>query len=723
VEEKQELPVFKHSCFPVSFFYYYKWIIPGRSFSLAISNDFIPLYYTYKVYLLDLLAHGHFPLWSPAEASGYPFYSNPFTQVFYPLNLPLLLFYKIAGGYSVFDHQVFSVMGVSIFALGLFLWLNLLFPNVRAVFFSAVLISLSFKLGEILRFPNAVHAAAWMPWILFGITLAATKDQYRMGGLIIFASTTMLLTSGYPYYAYYGIFLFPPYAMLLCFLGSRRALLKKSYDSSFSSKKFLLTLFISSGSVLAFCAPYLIKMRQLLKETVDRTGSNYHYATLYVFDFQDTLGSFLFPPAAQAEGWFYFGMLGVFMLTIYLAASIVNRSLQRSERTFILIGVAWFAFISGITYGKHSFLFDFLWSYMPGFSSLRVWGRMNIILLPVLAMLLVQSYDFLESFLSGLSARSTERRKDLLFFSSLLAGTAILLVSVQLWLYLHNIYDSYWLRFFQYAYGLEWIFIASTLLSFLLLLFVFVLAMKRPIASPRSLALLLICFLFFALNDMHPVGSSQWMQKAPRTYGSERLAFNFLENIEHSLTTPRVRFYYTMTFPKFNAGWICNWYFDRYLAFDASIFPEARYDVLGRDGILHYGAPMNKGSSNHLGKTAGYSEFMGIRTGKRIFASQNIDHVAIQDFLSDSMLTESTMVSGIKVRYYDGDTLKITVQNANPIYLSFIDNWDPDWRAFVNGKPFPLLKLFGTFKSVRVSPGKNTVTFAYCPFSWPFSPP
>jgi len=122
-------------------------------------------------------------------------------------------------------------------------------------------------------------------------------------------------------------------------------------------------------------------------------------------------------------------------------------------------------------------------------------------------------------------------------------------------------------------------------------------------------------------------------------------------------------------------------------------------------------------SGNHLGKAADYHEFMGLRTGKRIFASQKIDHAYIQDFVSDSTLTESTIVPEIKVSYYDGDTLTLMVRNVKPVYLSFIDNWDPDWHSLVNGEPTPILKLFGTFKSVQISPGKNQVTFAYRPFS------
>ena len=105
------------------FIFYYKYIIPGYSFSRLLGNDFIDLYYKYKVYLLDKLIHFEIPLWSPSEAAGYPFYSNPFTQTFYPLNIPLAFVYRLLQGYSYVDHQIFTVSAVSIFALGLYLWI------------------------------------------------------------------------------------------------------------------------------------------------------------------------------------------------------------------------------------------------------------------------------------------------------------------------------------------------------------------------------------------------------------------------------------------------------------------------------------------------------------------------------------------------------------------------------------------------------------------------
>lgn len=145
-------------CWPI--LYLFRHVFPINGQYTAMGNDFILLYYKYKVYLLACLADFHFPLWSPAEGAGYPFHTNPFTQAFYPFNLLLVVWYKISGGYDPLDHQVFTVLGISIFALGLFMWLRLVNTNLRAVVFGVLVMSVSFKVTEITRFPNAVHTAA-----------------------------------------------------------------------------------------------------------------------------------------------------------------------------------------------------------------------------------------------------------------------------------------------------------------------------------------------------------------------------------------------------------------------------------------------------------------------------------------------------------------------------------------------------------------------------------
>jgi hypothetical protein len=142
-------------CWPIIYLFRHIFYVNGNI--VVIGNDFYILYYKYKVYLLDCLANSHFPLWSPSESAGFPFYTNPFTQVFYPFNILLVLWYKAFGGYSTLDHQLFTVLGISIFALGLFMWLKLINKDIKAVVFAVLIMSVSFKVTELTRFPNAVH--------------------------------------------------------------------------------------------------------------------------------------------------------------------------------------------------------------------------------------------------------------------------------------------------------------------------------------------------------------------------------------------------------------------------------------------------------------------------------------------------------------------------------------------------------------------------------------
>ena len=186
--------------------YCYKYVFSDSSFSLTMGNDF-PVIYTYKLILLDKLSNFSFPLWSPSEACGYPFFSNPFVQAFYPLNILLAAVYKINGGYSYADHQIFTVLGLSVFAAGLLLWLRSLKINPIFVLIAVLIVSVSSRMTEILRFTNAVHTIAWLPFILYGLTLAASSAKKIKAGIIIFVSFIMMITAGYAYYVYYSVFI------------------------------------------------------------------------------------------------------------------------------------------------------------------------------------------------------------------------------------------------------------------------------------------------------------------------------------------------------------------------------------------------------------------------------------------------------------------------------------------------------------------------------------
>ena len=195
-------------------------------------------------------------------------------------------------------------------------WLKSLKTNQTLAFFSALIIACSLKITELLRFPNAAHAAAWMPWILYGINLMIENNK-KKSFFIIFFSNLLILTAGYPYFIVYSLFLFVPYIIFVPFLFSNYNFLKPTYKLF----QFYILIFLSFGFSYLMALPWLLKVRLLMKSLVDRTENNLSYATQHEFFWKDTVGSWLFPPSASAEGWYYSGI--IISIIIFLGIFII----------------------------------------------------------------------------------------------------------------------------------------------------------------------------------------------------------------------------------------------------------------------------------------------------------------------------------------------------------------------------------------------------------------
>jgi hypothetical protein len=145
-----------------------------------------------------------------------------------------------------------------------------------------------------------------------------------------------------------------------------------------------------------------------------------------------------------------------------------------------------------------------------------------------------------------------------------------------------------------------------------------------------------------------------------------------------------------------------DWHYDRYTSFHARVFLPHDFAKIIAPGDEWFW--MNR--------------LLGIADGTRLFVSTRIDHNSAKDFFEDSVQTISLVRPYVVVESYDGERLMLKASTDGPVFLSFIDNWDPDWVARINGQPAPIEKLFGTFKSVRLPAGTSKVEFAYRPFSF-----
>ena len=664
------LPPLVAFCWP--FVYFAPFLVAFGPTHRSIRNDFTVLYYTYKVYLLDCLSHLRMPLWSPAEGAGYPFYCNPFAQAFYPLNLPLTLVYLLRGGYTPLDHQRFAVLGVAVFSLGLWFWLRSLGCEARAALLATLVMSVSFKIAEALRFPNAVHTAAWYPWILWAVTRvvqAETRRDKLKAGILLWLFAICFLTAGYPYFVYYGLFLFGPY---LCVLFVP-ALSRRFTNAEPRRPALSLAVLLGGGlGAVVVCAPYLLKMNAMLRETVDRAGGVWEYATSSGYTLIDSLGCLVYPPAAITEGWYYFSMIGLLLVVVFLTDR---------ERSWVprILFLAWFGAISWITYGKDSALFAFLWKHLPFFARLRMWPRLNIVLVPVLAWALASGYARFEELLT--CERGAARRRRALGF---LAAAYLVLGGAQWILHRSGGWGGHWRSLSDPLGPLPVRFLWFGVASFLLL---GLLLYRTRVLGPGSRGPWLVMGLVAVTSaaDMASIGTRIWtgtdQARPPQRLDVDRLDRASFDHprTDDSATLPRSA--------AFSVGVVPNWYFQRYVRFLAQTESES-------------------GARRAL---------LGVTRAQKVFFSERIDHPTVTRFLEDADRFEGMPIT---ILSYNGDALSLEVEARVDGFVSFIDNWDSDWQATVDGRSVPIERLFGTFKSVRLTAGAHTVDLVYRPFAW-----
>jgi hypothetical protein len=687
------------------------FLAPYTLNSIAIGNDFSYLYYVYKVYLLSVWNTGHFPLWSPTEGGGYPLFSNPFAQSFYPLNLLYFAYFKLFGRFSPWDYQILTILGISIFGLGLFLWLRRLAVAAPVALATVMISVISLKVTELLRLPNALHCAAWIPWLLYGATVATDSKKLKFGSSVFGAALVMLLTAGYPYYIIYALFLIPAYVAAMGFQPSRQLFSGDGLESPSSFVRYALHLGGAACGAGILTFPWLRHMQVLMAQTVDRGTPNFQYATAYKFGPLQTLGAWIFPPASNMEGWYYFGMVATLLIGFYVFSVLANFGVTSRERLLLLCLSAWLAFINYFSWSGESALFKWAWYHLPLLNQQRAWGRMNIIQVPIIALVLAMA---IHQFMHAVSSPTLMRSRKGVWMVAALLGLMLAILCIQRYLIEQGLFDDYWINHFKRADSLfverdslyvmlkeffdERFFlvtcftIGSVLIGFLLV--------SRRASSTELASTLLRYVLILSVVEMFVISNYQWTTPSV-PYGESLLDVPKLLVSEFSsprmLSSPLIM---ASGAAHYNVGLYPNWGFkrhaDNYLRF------------------LNYNGKLQPGVSS--GEMAAVHRFYGAdQKAQRIFFSARVDHRSVVDFLRDVDAIEPVAKPSIQVEYYDGDELRLTVELSRACWLTFVDNWDPNWSATVNDAPTPISLTLDSYKAVFLPLGPAKVVFQYRP--------
>jgi hypothetical protein len=412
------------------------------------------------------------------------------------------------------------------------------------------------------------------------------------------------------------------------------------------------------------------------------------------------------------EGWYYFGMTTTLLIGSYLCCVVADRAVDPRHRAIALMILCWFFVVTYFTWGADSVLFTFAWHHVPVLNQMRVWGRLNIVVVPALACLLALALHHFWS-LFDLARRKPSSRGARIFFIAIGVLSATILAT-QLYMARNQIFNDYWSVYFKAPY-VNWselkgfarlvsyrldesFFAAMTVLAATSLFGIGALALRRP--SLNVAPVLTTAVILVSAIDLFYVANFQW---AFPYYHNIIVKGRSPDLVHAGLNQPRRLAGDTVNLVTYvhNVGVLDNWNFSRH----ATVFTRF-FDANG--------APRLSASPTEVAAAARL--YGADERAQRVFLTSRIDFASPVDFVADVDATAAAVNAAVAIESYDGDILRLNVRSDQPVWLSIIDNWDPNWTASIDGWNVSISLLFGSYKSVRIeSPGQHIVTFKYRP--------
>lgn len=699
----------------------YIYLAPLSFGFIAMGNDFDLIYFSYKKYLFEFLNEGIFPFWSAGESSGFTLIYNPFAQIFYIPGYFNFLLLKLKGTFSLHDYLLFTIFGISVFNIGLFYWLNF-FNNNKTINLIVVLVCTSCLLiTGFIKFPNAVHSFAWFPYILLGLNYSFFYDHRLKSFCLIFFPLLFLVTAGYPYFVvYFSLFLMFYFFFILFYLinfNSNVIFFEKRFIISFLSRNLF-----SFGLPIFLTFPWIKGVKSTLDLTNNRNIQNvkdqFDYATEHPFNFIDILGSWIYPIASNTAGRYSFGIFVSIVIIFYLISYFINKNKNSKENYLILSCLFFFVLISSFAANKSSILFNLVWENFDSIKNLRTWPRINILLIPIIALLLSFGLKYITN-----ENRINKNHVNKINQKFIILSISFLIFFSQIYLFINKFQSSYWLvwqkKRFDYAsevLGQPFDYILNLyngevhlIFTLIVMTVIFVLFNSKNLFYNKK-KIFLSLFVIITYCELFVISNLQWSLdnwKTPNTH----LKFNMKKEFTNQLNNNR----------EFKKIYGNNFFRDR--KFQINNFMDWGYQnhvKIIREYYRLYpsnGMPYDHISANEIDN---FRKFYGIEKNTKVFLSSRINHDNINSFINDTEEFNLKNNFDLKINWenYYGDFLEINLTSQVAGWITFVDNWDPYWKAYINQNEVKIEKLFNSYKSVRFNKGTNIIQFIYEPLKF-----
>lgn len=205
---------------------YYPWrdhvwnnLVAGVPFKNGLLSDVVSIIYPWRVYGIELLKKGIWPLWIPHALAGTPLLANFQSGLFYPANILFFLLTQVDAW------SVYIILQPVLSSIFCFLFLRNLKLSISSSLFGSFIFAFSGFSLVWLEYGVVGHAGLWLPLILLAIDKIVGKPSFSwtaVGALAIGFS----ILAGYPQISFFVLSISLFYALYKGrFLKKRKRLL------------------------------------------------------------------------------------------------------------------------------------------------------------------------------------------------------------------------------------------------------------------------------------------------------------------------------------------------------------------------------------------------------------------------------------------------------------------------------------------------------------------
>lgn len=367
---------------------YYPWrdtvwnnLIAGVPFKNGLLSDVVSIIYPWRIYGIDLIKQGVFPLWIPQALGGAPLAANFQSGLFYPLNIIFFVFSNISA-WSIY--VIIQPVMASVFCY-------LFLKNLKISTFSSLIGGLAFAFSGFMmvwyEYGIVGHAGLWLPLLLLMVDRLGDKVSFKWLFLsAIFVSMSVL--AGYPQIAIYSLAVCSAYALYRYFQSKKKGTL-------IVFPAMVIGVLLSSIQIL----PGLELMRLSIRQS-DPTALSFFSGIIPLKNLLLSLAPDFFGHPATLNWWgnaaynettFYIGVFGI----IFAVFAFLTRAKPGSSLTFfrlLLVVSSFLVFdnpisrffsqlelpgLSAASAGRYLFLVDFSLSILAAYGLEFFFNKQN----------------------------------------------------------------------------------------------------------------------------------------------------------------------------------------------------------------------------------------------------------------------------------------------------------------------------------------------------------